>query len=350
MQATVSPTAAFVKNPDWALPGAALRDEIVSAAGRSNVDFVPAGALATALMGDAIATNMFMLGYAYQKGCLPLAEASLVKAIELNGVAVEFNKKAFAWGRRAAVDLALVEKLATPAEVIPLGSISAQAPSRNLEELVARRFEFLTGYQNAAYAERYRKLVERARSVELRMAGPDGKLPFTEAVARYYFKLLAYKDEYEVARLHCDPSFRRRIGAMFEGDYKLKFHLAPPLLAKPDPATGAARKSEYGPWMMTAFRVLSRLKGLCGTALDVFGYSEERRTERRLIVEYEAVIEELLARLDRTNHALAVQIASIPEHVRGFGHVKRKHLSEAKKREAELLAAFRHPREQPKAA
>jgi indolepyruvate ferredoxin oxidoreductase len=350
VNATVSPTAAFVKNPDWMLPGAALRDEIVSAAGRSNVDFVPAGALATALMGDAIATNMFMLGYAYQKGCLPLAEASLVKAIELNGVAVEFNKKAFAWGRRAAVDLALVEKVATPADVIALGSVAAQAPSRNVEELVARRVEFLTGYQSAAYAERYRALVDHARAAELRMAGPDGKLPLTEAVARYYFKLLAYKDEYEVARLHCDPSFRRRIEAMFEGDYKVKFHLAPPLLAKPDPVTGAARKSEYGPWMMTAFRVLSRLKGLRGTALDVFGYSEERRTERRLIAEYETVIDEMLARLDRTNHALAVQIASIPEHIRGFGHVKRRHLSEAKKREAELLAAFRHPREQPKAA
>jgi indolepyruvate ferredoxin oxidoreductase len=344
VNATVSPTAAFVKNPDWRLPGTSLEDEIVAAAGRGNVDLVPAGRLATALTGDAIATNMFVLGYAYQKGWVPLAEASIAKAIELNGVAVDFNKKALLWGRRAAVDLALVERLASPADVIAI----PQAPSRNLDELVARRVEFLTAYQDAAYAARYKALVDRVRAAESAIAGADGKL--AEAVARYYFKLLAYKDEYEVARLHSDPAFRQRIAAMFEGDYKLKFHLAPPFLNKPDPASGIARKSEFGPWMMTAFRVLARLKRLRGTALDPFGYSEERRTERRLIADYEAVVDELLARLDRSNRALAVEIASIPEHIRGYGHVKRRHLSEARKKEAELLAAFRDPRRQSKAA
>jgi indolepyruvate ferredoxin oxidoreductase len=347
VNATVSPTAAFVKNPDWTLPGAGLQDEIVSAAGRGNVELVQAGALATALMGDAIATNMFVLGYAYQKGWVPLREESLSKAIELNGVAVEFNKKAFLWGRRAAADLALVEKLASPADVI---QISEALPSRTLDELIARRTEFLAGYQDAAYAARYKQRVDRVRAAESRIAGSDGKLPFTEAVARYYFKLLAYKDEYEVARLHSDPSFRRRIESMFEGDYKLNFHLAPPFLNKPDPATGVARKSQFGPWMMTVFRGLARLKRLRGTPFDPFGRSEERRTERRLIAEYEAVVDELLARLDRNNHALAVEIAKIPEHIRGFGHVKRRHLAEAKKREAELLAAFRSPSAQPKAA
>jgi indolepyruvate ferredoxin oxidoreductase len=295
-------------------------------------------------MGDAIATNMFVLGYAYQKGWVPLAQASLTKAIELNGVAVEFNMKAFAWGRRAAVDLALVEKLATPADVIAI----REAPSRSLDELVARRIEFLTGYQDAAYAERYRKLVERARAAESRIPGSDGKL--AEAVARYYFKLLAYKDEYEVARLHSQAGFRRRIETMFEGAYKVKYHLAPPLLAKPDPVTGVPRKSQFGPWMATAFRVLAKLRRLRGTAFDPFGYSEERRTERRLIGEYEAVADELLARLERSNLALAVDVASIPEHIRGFGHVKRRHLAEAKKKEAELLAAFRNPRGQSRAA
>ncbi len=335
-----------MKNPDWQLPGADLQADIVDAAGAKNVEFVPAGKLATALMGDAIATNMFMLGYAFQKGRVPLAEGSLVRAIELNGVAVEFNRKAFLWGRRAAIDLARVERLATPAEIIPI----SQAFSRNLDELIARRVEFLTRYQDSGYSERYRKLVERVRSVEAHQTGAEGKFPLTEAVARYYFKLMAYKDEYEVARLYSDPGFARKIEGMFEGGYKLKFHLAPPIFNKPDPRTGEARKSEFGSWMMAAFRILAKLKGLRGTPFDVFGMSEERKTERRLIGEYEATIAELLEQLDGENQKLAVEIASVPEHIRGFGHVKRRHLGEAKKKEAELIAAFRASRPSARAA
>ena len=346
VNATVSPTADFVKNPDWQLPGTDLQADIVDAAGAKNVDFVPAGKLATALLGDAIATNMFMLGYAFQKGRVPLAEGSLVRAIELNGVAVEFNRKAFLWGRRAAIDLARVERLATPAEVIPI----SQALSRNLDELIARRAEFLTRYQDSGYSERYRKLVERVRSVEAHKTGAEGKFPLTEAVARYYFKLMAYKDEYEVARLYSDPGFARKIEGMFEGGYRLKFHLAPPIFNKPDPRTGEARKSEFGPWMMAAFRILAKLKGLRGTPFDVFGMSEERKAERRLIGEYEATVAELLEHLDSENQKLAVEIASVPEHIRGFGHVKRRHLGEAKKKEAELIAAFRESRPSARAA
>jgi indolepyruvate ferredoxin oxidoreductase len=346
VNATVSPTADFVKNPDWLLPGTDLQADIVDAAGAKNVDFVPAGKLATALLGDAIATNMFMLGYAFQKGRVPLAEGSLVRAIELNGVAVEFNRKAFLWGRRAAIDLARVERLATPAEIIPI----SQAFSRNLDEMIARRVEFLTRYQDGSYSERYRKMVERVRSVEAHKTGAEGKFPLTEAVARYYFKLMAYKDEYEVARLYSDPGFARKIEGMFEGGYRLKFHLAPPIFNKPDPRTGEARKSEFGPWMMAAFRILAKLKGLRGTPFDVFGMSEERKAERRLIGEYEATVAELLEHLDGENQKLAVEIASVPEHIRGFGHVKRRHLGEAKKKEAELIAAFRASRPSARAA
>jgi indolepyruvate ferredoxin oxidoreductase len=258
VNATVSPTAEFVRNPDWQLPGSRLEADLVDAAGSKNVDFVAAGKLATALMGDAIATNMFMLGYAFQKGWVPLAEASLLSAIELNGVAIEFNQKALLWGRRAAVDLERVERLATPAEVVSI----SRTLSRNLEELVARRVEFLTGYQDAAYAERYRRMVERVRETEARKTG---SVKLTEAVARYYFKLMSYKDEYEVARLYSDPAFMRGIEGMFEGGYRLRFHLAPPVFSRPDPRTGEATKTEFGPWMMTAFRVLARLKRLRGT-------------------------------------------------------------------------------------
>jgi indolepyruvate ferredoxin oxidoreductase len=347
VNATVSPTAEFVMNPDWQLPGTSLERDIIEAAGEKNVAFIAAGRLATALMGDAIATNMFMLGYAFQKSWVPLAEGSILRAIELNGVAVDFNRQAFLWGRRAAADLARIEKLAAPAEVIPL----SQAFSRNLDELIARRAEFLTGYQDAAYAAHYKKLVERVRETEaLKIGAGDGKFALTETVARCYFKLMACKDEYEVARLYADPAFTQKIRGMFEGDYKLRFHLAPPILNKSDPATGEATKSEFGPWMMAAFRVLAKLKGLRGTALDIFGRSEERKTERRLVVDYERTIEELLERLDRDNHKLAVEIAQIPEHIRGFGHVKLRQLAEAKKKEAELLAAFRSPRFAARAA
>ncbi len=343
VNATVSPTAEFVRNPDWRLPGSELQAEIVEAAGSGNVDFVTAGKLATALLGDAIATNMFMLGYAFQKGRVPLAEASLLRAIELNGVAVEFNRKAFLWGRRAAVDSERVERLATPAEVVSL----SQSFSRNLDELIARRVEFLKAYQDAAYAERYRRLVERVREVESHKIGATR---LSEAVARHFFKLMAYKDEYEVARLYSDPAFTGGIARMFEGRYVLKFHLAPPIFSRPDPRTGEAGKSEFGPWMMTAFRLLAKLKGLRGTPFDPFGRTEERRTERRLIAQYESTMVELLERLERDNHKLAVEIASIPDLIRGFGHVKRRHLNEAKKREAELLAAFRAARPAAKAA
>jgi indolepyruvate ferredoxin oxidoreductase len=343
VNATVSPTAEFVKNPDWRLPGSDLQAEIVEAAGPNNVAFVAAGKLATSLLGDAIATNMFMLGYAFQKGWVPLGEASLLDAIELNGVAVEFNRKAFLWGRRAAFDPARVERVAAPAEVVSL----SQTFSRGLDELIDRRVEFLTAYQDAAYAGRYRRLLERVREVESRKTGATR---LSEAVARQFFKLMAYKDEYEVARLHSNPAFTSRIAGMFEGRTTLKFHLAPPIFNKPDPRTGEARKSEFGPWMMAAFRLLAKLKRLRGTPFDPFGMTEERTTERRLIGEYEATVTELLERLDRGNHGLAVQIAAIPEGIRGFGHIKRRHLNEAKKREAELLAAFRASRPAAKAA
>jgi indolepyruvate ferredoxin oxidoreductase len=287
-------------------------------------------------MGDAIATNMFMLGYAYQKGWVPVAGASLERAIELNGVAVEFNIKSFLWGRRAAVDLERVQRIARPAEVISID----QHLSRSLDELIERREKFLTGYQNAAYARKYRTLVERVRSAEKEKAN-SSKL--TEAVARYYAKLLAYKDEYEVARLHSDGEMRKKIEGMFEGDYKVVYHLAPPLLARTDPLTGEPRKMRFGPWMGGIFSLLDKLKFLRGTAFDVFGYTEERRTERALIREYEATVERLLGELSADNHALAVQIASIPEEIRGFGHVKARNLEPARKKRDELLARFGAP-------
>jgi indolepyruvate ferredoxin oxidoreductase len=330
---TTSPTAAFVSNPDWQLPGSNLQHDIAEACGGKGVDIVPAAEIATALMGDSIATNMFMLGYAWQKGWVPLGRDAIERSIELNGVAVEFNKKSFLWGRRAAVDLERVRRIALPAEVIPI----EQHFSRNLGELLERRVQFLTGYQNAAYAARYRALVERVRAAEQDKAGGT---KLAEAVARYYAKLLAYKDEYEVARLYATGGFMKKIDAMFEGDYRVNFHLAPPLLAKPDPVTGEPRKMQFGPWMLRAFGVLAKLKGLRGTPLDLFGRTEERRMERALIGEYETTVEGLLRGLTRDNHALAVEIASLPESIRGFGHIKAKSVETARRKQAELMKRY----------
>jgi indolepyruvate ferredoxin oxidoreductase len=297
------------------------------------VDFVDAGQIATSLMGDAIATNMFMLGFAWQKGHVPLSEASIMKAIELNGVSVNFNKAAFTWGRTAAHDLPSLVKMTTPAKVIEFKR------TQTLDDLVKRRVELLTAYQDAAYAQQYQAFVDEVRSAEAKL-GKGTRL--AESVARYFYKLMAYKDEYEVARLYTDGAFKEKIAGMFEGDITLKFHLAPPLFAKHD-KEGHLVKQEFGPWMMKAFGMLARLKGLRGGPLDVFGYTAERRMERALIGEYRQTVGALLPKLSADNLARAVAIASIPEDIRGYGHVKERHLRSAKAKEAALLAAFDAP-------
>jgi indolepyruvate ferredoxin oxidoreductase len=293
-----------------------------------NADFLDATKLATALMGDSIAANLFMLGYAWQKGLIPLSEAALLRAIELNGVAVASNKKSFLWGRRAAVDLKRVEKLATPSQ-----AVLVQMP-QSLDSIVNKRVEFLTAYQDSAYAGVYADLVARVRAAE-QAQGLGNKLSL--AVAKYYFKLMAYKDEYEVARLYTDGRFVEQLKSQFEGSFSLKFNLAPPLFAKKD-AKGHLVKAEFGSWMWSAFKLLAKLKGLRGGAFDVFGYTAERKMERALIGEYRDMVEALVAGLDAANHASAVELASLPENIRGFGHVKEKAVAAFRAKKAELLA------------
>ncbi len=329
--------ADFTRNADLRFPLGSMEQEIRDAVGTGDAEFLDATKLATGLMGDSIATNLFMVGYAYQRGLLPLSEASILHAIELNGAAVESNTQSFRWGRLAAVDPKRVLAAAIPAD-----KPDSQRMSQSLDEIIARRSEFLVAYQDAAYAKRYVDFVTKVLTAE--SAKVPGKTTLTEAVARYYFKLLAIKDEYEVARLYTDGEFEKRVAAQFEGDYKLTFHLAPPLTNAPDATTGEVKKSTYGPWMLRAFRVLAKMKGLRGTAFDIFGRTTERRMERQLITDYEALIDELLPRLAPHNHAIAVELASIPEHIRGYGHVKERHLKAAKVKEAELVAAYRAAR------
>ncbi|WP_397408649.1 indolepyruvate ferredoxin oxidoreductase family protein [Polaromonas sp.] len=328
-----TPTAAFVHNANWQNPAEACAAEIVKAVGVAGVGAFNADAASIKLMGDSIYTNPMMLGYAWQKGWIPLEYASLMRAIELNAVAVDNNKTAFEWGRRAAHDLPSVEKLFASAQVI-----SMPAPRQGLPELVARRVAFLTDYQNAAYAQRYERFVNRVQQAESAL----GKTLLTQAVAKSLFKLMAYKDEYEVARLHTDRSFLEKVDAMFEGDFKLNYHLAPPMIAKQN-ARGELQKQKFGPWMLTGFKLLARLKGLRGTALDPFGRTEERRMERALIAQYEASIEEVLRTLDAANHAAALDIARIPELIKGYGHVKARHVEAAQQQWSAAMAAFRQP-------
>ncbi len=326
--------ATFTKNADLKFPLGSMEREISDACGADAVAFLDATKIATRLMGDSIATNLFVLGYAWQKGLVPVLEATILRAIELNGAAIEMNKNAFLWGRRAAVDLKRVEEIAAP-KIAVASSIKL---SESLDETIARRVNFLADYQDAAYAKTYSDFVAFVRQAE--HAKLPGKTALTEAVARYYFKLLAVKDEYEVARLHSNGEFEARVAREFEGDYTLNFHLAPPLFAKKDPVTGELKKRQYGPWMMKAFRFLASRKGLRGGAFDIFKNTDERRMEQQLKVDYRRLVEEIVANLAPHNHALAVQLAAIPEEIRGYGHVKERHVKAAKAKEAKLKTDF----------
>jgi indolepyruvate ferredoxin oxidoreductase len=328
-----TPTASFVTNPNWQFPGGNCESAVIAAVGAELVGHFDAEQVAVQLLGDSIYTNPLLLGYAWQKGRVPLSHAALMRAMELNGVQIDNNKAAFEWGRRCAHDLAAVQALFQAAQVIQF----VKKPA--LAEMVAQRVEFLTGYQDAAYAAQYRAFVEKVQAAEAKL-GSSTRL--AEAVARYLFKLMAYKDEYEVARLHTDKAFTDKIAAMFEGDYKIVHHMAPPLMAKRNDK-GELVKQSFGPWMRRALGVLGGLKGLRGGALDIFGKTEERRMERALIQEYRACIEELLAGLTPERLVLAVEIARIPEDIRGYGHVKERHLKAARAKWEGLMAQWRAP-------
>jgi len=325
-------TGDFTRDPDLVFPGERLASDIVDVVGAGNADFIDATRIAETLLGDSIGANLFLLGYAFQKAWVPLSAGAIERAIELNGVAVDFNKQAFLWGRRAGHDRAAVERIAAP------HGVGGETLSRSLEEVIARRVDVLTRYQNAAYAKDYLAFQRQVASVET--ARVPGSAGLSEAVARNLFKLMTYKDEYEVARLYSDGTFAKQLRERFEGDVTLEFHLAPPLFAERDPATGHLKKQSYGRWMLPAFKLLAALRFLRGTALDPFGYTAERKVERALIGEYRGMIAALLPVLSPDNHATAVALARLPERIRGFGHIKDASLAVARMEQEKLLAAF----------
>ena len=321
----------FTRDPDLVFPGRHLVQTLKDAAGADAVTMVDAARLARALLGDAIATNLFMVGFAWQKGLIPLGHEAIEQAIAVNGVAVELNERAFLWGRRMAHDPAAVERIAGREVTTP--------PVATLDEVIQRRVAFLASYQDTAYAERYRARVRTVREAETRQV--LGREDLTTAVARSLFKLMAYKDEYEVARLYTDGAFEAQLGREFASWDRLEVHLAPPIMARRDPVSGHLRKRRFGSWMLKAFGLLAKAKRLRGTPFDPFGRTAERRMERRLIADYEALLDELAAGLTADNHGLAVELASLPQRIRGFGHVKEANVQAAEQTRGELLAAFR---------
>ena len=326
----------FTRNADYSLPTERLKRAITGAAGRDRSHFFDATRIASDIVGRAISTNLVMVGYAYQTGALPLSAEAIEKAIELNGESVPENIAAFRWGRRAAANPAAIQALLQPKADAENDSLKL---SQSFAETVDRRVAFLTAYQSARYARRYLDWVEKVKTAEANKA--PGQCALSEAVARYLFKLMAYKDEYEVARLYTDTAFVERVKSTFDGDnLRLEFHLAPPLLARRDKVTGELKKMSFGPWLLGAFRVLAKFKVLRGTPLDPFGYTAERRTERRLISGYCDLLREFCERLTLDNHHLAVELAALPEKIRGFGHVKQRHIAAAQAEEAALREQF----------
>ncbi len=319
MNSSSTPTAAFVKNGNWQNPAEQCVAEITAQVGVEGVGAFDADALAKQLMGDTIYVNPMILGYAWQKGWVPLHRESLVRAIELNDVQVKNNLAAFEWGRHAAQHLDALMQQIRPAQVIHFKKRD------NLEDIVANRMARLTDYQNTAYAQLYQNIVARVHATE----APLGKTILTETVARQLFKLMAYKDEYEVARLHTQTGFLDRIKDSFEGDFTVNYHLAPPLWSKRNDK-GELLKRKFGPAMLTGFKLLAKLKGLRGTALDVFGKTEERVTERALIREYMQHIDRVLENLSDSTHAHALDVARVPETIKGFGHVKERNIRAAR--------------------
>ncbi len=345
----VSPTSEFLRNPDMQLPVDEMRRSIIDAAGPQDIDFLGISSLASALLGDSLYANPMMIGYAWQKGWLPLSRLAIERAFELNAIAVSANQQAFLWGRRLAHDEAAVRKYSSPAQVIefrrPVGQVRTRV---ELDAFVSRRVEFLTDYQNARWAGRYRALIDRVAQVECDRIGEEAsRMRLSAAVAKSLFRVMSYKDEYEVARLHAATNFRSLIADQFEGNYSLKFHMAPPVASRIDPSSGRPRKRTFGAWMMPFMGLLRHGKKLRGTRFDPFGYSEERQSERALIRQYEGLVDDILARLKAENLDTAVELASVVQMVRGYGPVKEKNLKDARLRQAELLAEFRDQRLRP---
>ncbi|MFO1310607.1 MAG: indolepyruvate ferredoxin oxidoreductase family protein [Burkholderiales bacterium] len=342
---------AFALDGSMEYPRTALRANVERVVGPGNVERVDATRLAVALLGDAVYANLLLVGIAFQRGLVPVSAESVARAIALNGTEADANRAAFEWGRKWVLDPEGCEAAARASS--PAGrSMLSPAPVDGLDRAIELRREFLVSYQDRAYAERYAKLVADVREAERALHG--GRTDLTNAVARSYFKLLAIKDEYEVARLHVETDFVDRVRGQFDGDPKIAFHMAPPILGARRSRSGEPRKMAFGPWMVPVLRVLAKLRFLRGGAVDVFRHSAERRADRALLAQYEADVRAMLEALGgphgRAKHGVAVALASLPMEIRGYGHVRMRGIEEARAEAIALRAKLAERVEQAAAA
>jgi indolepyruvate ferredoxin oxidoreductase len=319
----------FIHNPNLNYPLDTLQKRFSAVLATENIEYLSATHMAVKLLGDSIGANLFMVGYAWQKGTLPIGKESIFKAIELNGVKPDWNKKAFEWGRLAAYKPLAISKLI---KAKPL-------KSKSDFEFIEERIADLTLYQNASYAHKYKDLIQKTMDAEKNKA--IDHVGFTRSVATYAYKLMAYKDEYEVSRLQTLPGFAEKLAETFDGNYKIKYHLSPPLISKKDPHTGRPRKYEIGGWITPILKIISNMKGLRGTPFDIFGYTLERKTERNLIIQYEATINMLIKGLTNDNYALAIDIANLPDKIKGYGYIKEESIKQYNKENKILITKFR---------
>ena len=336
----------FTRISDLKFPGSELQSVIEKSVNVNRLTFVNSNHYAEHLFGDTIAANFFMIGIALQKGYLPISLEAIERAIELNARSVEMNKQALHRGRQYAVDQASIDREVR--SKFTADDDSNTTANHTLQDRVELRAKVLVRYQNNAYAERYRKLVQQSLQAEESKA--PGMQGFADAVARYYYKLLTYKDEYEVARLYSEADFRKKLEQQFEGDYQIRFHMAPPIIGKKDNVTGLPVKTTFGPWMERMLPLLAKFKLLRGTPFDPFGRSDDRKLERKLIHQYEQIVNEIMSGLTADNHRLAIELASYPEFIRGYGHIKRQHVEEIQPKVDDLLIAWRQPETTPQAA
>ena len=329
------PTGGFTRNTEEHLPTADMTNRLSTIVPSEHATLLDTSQMAVRLLGDSIASNLLLLGVAWQKGLIPLSAEAIEQAITLNGIATDQSKAAFRWGRKWVLDRAAVEQAVHEAEA--RSGLGAALPLTDLDQIITDRVARLTSYQNAAYAKAYSDKIAALRAADTH---PDRLL--TKAAARYLYKMMAIKDEYEVARLYTDGTFAAALSAQFDGDYTISYHLAPPLFSRTDPVTGRPKKARYGSWVKPVMSVLAALRGLRGTAFDLFGYTAERKTERAALATYQQVLDDIAARLTPDAYEAAVELASVPEHIRGFGPVRASHLADAGKRYTAARAAFDH--------
>ncbi|WP_151703656.1 indolepyruvate ferredoxin oxidoreductase family protein [Nitrincola alkalilacustris] len=330
------PTADYVLFRDANMDSRKRVGMLADIAGESGFDSMDANTMAERLLGDTVFSNMMMLGFAWQRGLVPVSMAALQRAIELNGVAVEKNKQAFAWGRLAAADAEYLKSRFAAAEIVePL----------TLEQQIQKNAEYLTRYQNSAWAARYREQMTRVMKAEEQLVGKSGSAfsgKLSEAVAKQLFRLMSYKDEYEVARLFTETDFLKEIESTFSGDYTINFHMAPPLLSKALDGKGRPAKRRFGPWMLKALKVLAGLRHLRNGKLDPFRFSADRKLDRQLLADYEALLDMFVGSLDKENYATAVELANLPAEIRGFGPVREQAAEKAAEKHRILLAEYKN--------